>query len=206
MPPRMDRTGERGKNNFGSEIVISRYSLACDVDIHFPQYEWTAKNRQYKEFTSGTVKCPYERRIHGVGYLGEGDYLTHDKKDNLMEYQIWYAMLGKCYNEEYWDYKYYGALGFTVCEEWHCYQNFAEWYHTVYKNKKTKTTAMTHKLLNNEKVLSPQNCIIVPRKVIQQHREQWDGIDEVIHNISVGVGEELELITEEIIAEYQITY
>ena len=47
MRKTIDRTGERGVNNFGSEIVIVEYRNVHDIDVYFPQYDWTAKNKDY---------------------------------------------------------------------------------------------------------------------------------------------------------------
>ena len=74
MGKTIDRTGERGINNFGSEMVIVEYRGALDIDVYFPEYNWTAKGVQYGHFKEGNVKCPYEKRYYGIGYLGEGKY------------------------------------------------------------------------------------------------------------------------------------
>ena len=38
---KIDRTGEEGVNNFGSKMIIVRYRRNDDVDIYFPEYNWT---------------------------------------------------------------------------------------------------------------------------------------------------------------------
>lgn len=68
---RIDRTGEKNINNFGSEMVITEYRNKKDIDVYFSKYDWTAKNRQYNDFKVGNISCPYEKRTYGVGYLGE---------------------------------------------------------------------------------------------------------------------------------------
>lgn len=40
-------------------------------------------------------------------------------------YNTWRAMMRRCYNAKDKDYKRYGAIGITVCPEWHDYLNFA---------------------------------------------------------------------------------
>lgn len=39
-------------------------------------------------------------------------------------YSSWRNMLNRCYNPNVDNYIYYGALGITVCEEWHTFENF----------------------------------------------------------------------------------
>ena len=58
-----NRLGEERYNNFGSKMIICRYSKSKDIDIYFPDYNWVAKNRRYEDFVRGKVKCPYEPRI-----------------------------------------------------------------------------------------------------------------------------------------------
>ena len=46
----IDRTGEEGYNSFGSKIVIKEYRKRRDIDVYFPEYDWTAKHVQYNNF------------------------------------------------------------------------------------------------------------------------------------------------------------
>ena len=38
-----DRTGEVGYNTFGSKVIIKEYRTNRDIDVYFPEYDWTAK-------------------------------------------------------------------------------------------------------------------------------------------------------------------
>lgn len=40
---------------------------------------------------------------------------------------MWYGMLERCTNKNASNYKWYGAKGITVCDEWMTYKNFYEW-------------------------------------------------------------------------------
>lgn len=55
------RTGETAYNKFGSEMIIIDYKGCMDVDVYFPEYNWTFKNTRYNDFKKGSIKCPYER-------------------------------------------------------------------------------------------------------------------------------------------------
>ena len=72
----IDRTGEINYNKFGSKMIISEYRGALDIDVYFLDYNWVFKHAAYSSFKSGKIKCPYEPRYYGVGYLGEGKYRT----------------------------------------------------------------------------------------------------------------------------------
>lgn len=71
---RKNRIGEIGINNFGSKMIIVGYRTNRDIDVYFPEYDWTLKNKTYDNFKKGKIKCPYERNIYSIGYLGEGEY------------------------------------------------------------------------------------------------------------------------------------
>ena len=73
---KIDRTGEERLNTFGSKMIIKKYRKAIDIDVYFPEYDWIFEHATYQTFKNGTIKCPYERKIYGVGYLGEGKYKT----------------------------------------------------------------------------------------------------------------------------------
>ena len=82
----IDRTGEKSINNFGSEMIITEYRKYSDIDVYFPEYNWTYKGTRYSDFKNGNIKCPYERRYYGVGYLGEGKYKAKENGKDTAEY------------------------------------------------------------------------------------------------------------------------
>ena len=77
---KIDRTGEENVNTFGSKMVIKEYRNNRDIDVYFPEYNWTFEHAKYCAFKKGKVKCPYEKRYFGVGYLGEGKYKVSENR------------------------------------------------------------------------------------------------------------------------------
>ena len=59
----IDRIGEEKVNKFGSKMIIKEYRKYSDIDVYFPEYDWTFKYTRYDHFKNGTIKCPYEPRI-----------------------------------------------------------------------------------------------------------------------------------------------
>ena len=57
MRRKIDRTGEEGLNNFGSKMIIKEYRKCNDIDVYFPEYNWTFKHAEYKTFKNGNIKC-----------------------------------------------------------------------------------------------------------------------------------------------------
>ena len=134
---KIDRIGEINYNNFGSKMVIIEYRMRGDIDVYFPEYDWTAENVQYSNFKNGLIKCPYEKRYYNIGYLGEGKYKVKENGKNTKCYITWHSMLQRCYDTKYHNEKptYEDC---KVYDEWLCFQNFAKWYYNNYYEKKGK--------------------------------------------------------------------
>ena len=165
MIDRVDRIGEENVNNFGSKMLITRYKSCKDIDVYFPKYNWIAKNKEYKKFKKGEIKCPYERRTYGIGYLGEGEYKTKINGKNTKCYIAWKHMLERCYNPKYKE-KHPTYINCEVCEEWLCFQNFAEWfYNNYYEIDGEKMQLDKDILCKGNKIYSSENCIFVPEKI-----------------------------------------
>lgn len=165
MGSKIDRTGERRINNFGSKMIIVGYRMNRDIDVCFPEYNWTAKNVSYDNFKKGKISCPYERRVYGVAYIGEGKYKVSENCKNTKCYDAWHDMLKRCY-----DYKFHEKRptykNCEVCEEWLCFQNFAEWYYSNYYEIKNEIMCLDKDILNKgNKIYSPDNCVFVPHNI-----------------------------------------
>ena len=162
---KIDRTGEEGYNNFGSKMVIIGYRTNKDIDVYFPEYDYIMKNQQYNNFKTGNIKCPYERRYYGVGYLGEGKYKVKENGKITRVYSTWNSMLRRCYDHKLHK-KYPTYIGCTVCDEWLCFQNFAKWYYDNYYEIKGQKMALDKDILHKgNKIYSPDNCIFVPQTI-----------------------------------------
>lgn len=161
----IDRIGEKNINNFGSEMVIVDYRKAIDIDVYFPEYDWVAKNNTYQNFKKGEIKCPYERIVYGVGYIGEGKYKVSENGKLTRVYDTWHAMLRRCYDEKLHKRKptYKGC---TICEKWHNLQNFGVWYEENYYEIPGETMALDKDILfKHNKIYSPEICIFVPKTI-----------------------------------------
>lgn len=162
---KLDRTGEVGYNNFGSKMVIKEYRTNRDIDIYFPEYNWTIKHTYYQSFKNGQIKCPYEKRVYGVGYIGEGKYRMSENGKQTKCYKTWIHMLERCYDEKAIK-KRPRYEDCEVCNEWLCYQNFAEWYYKNYYEIKDEIMCLDKDILHKgNKIYSPDTCAFVPEKI-----------------------------------------
>lgn len=149
-------------NKFGSVMIMEKYRASNDIDIFFPEYNYTVEHVQYYSFKEGIIKCPYEPRVYGKGFLGEGPYKSKANNKDVEAYKIWYDMLKRCYDLKYQE-KRPTYVGCEVCDEWLNYQNFARWYEENYYEVQGQRMELDKDILiKGNKVYSPDNCIFVP--------------------------------------------
>lgn len=161
----IDKTGEKNINNFGSEMIIVDYRNNMDIDIYFPEYDWTAKGVQYVTFKNGKIKCPYERSVYRVGYLGKGEYKASKNGKNTRVYKTWSCMLKRCYDEKLHE-KEPTYINCEVCEEWHNFQNFAKWYYENYYEVESERMHLDKDILvKHNKIYSSETCVFVPQTI-----------------------------------------
>ena len=146
-------------------MIIINYRKAKDIDVYFPEYDWIAKRVQYSNFKEGNIKCPYERKVYGVGYLGEGKYKTRENGKATRVYSTWNSMLQRCYNEKCQE-KNPTYKNCSVTEEWYNFQNFAEWYYNNYYEIEGERMCLDKDILvKHNKIYSPDTCIFVPQTI-----------------------------------------
>ena len=162
---KLNRVGEEGINNFGSKMIITKYNAFNDMEVYFPKYDWKVKHVQYGNFKIGNVKCPYEPRTLGYGYIGEGKYASKENGKITKCYTVWHGMLVRCYDEKYQE-KYHTYIGCTVCDEWLNFQNFAEWYYNNYYEVKDGELHLDKDILKKgNKIYSPDTCVLIPEQI-----------------------------------------
>ena len=165
MSSKIDRIGETRINNFGSKMIIVGYRNTMDIDVYFPEYNWTYKGTTYSNFKIGLIKCPYEKRYYGVGYLGEGKHKSRENGKDTRVYKTWKNMLQRCYDSKFHE-KQPTYKNCKVCDEWLNFQNFAEWYENNYYTVEGETMCLDKDILyKGNKIYSPENCIFVPKKI-----------------------------------------
>ena len=69
-------------------------------------------------------------------------------------YHTWNGMVQRCTNPKSKNYKYYGARGITVCEEWLDVSNFVAWCDVTFPN----IEGYTLDRIDVNKGYSPENC------------------------------------------------
>lgn len=88
---------------------------------------------------------------------------------NIDIYNVYCKMIGRCYNHTNNVFKYYGALGVTVCDEWKIdYQKFLDW---ALENGYKKGLFLDKDIKGNGKLYSPETCSFVTRSENNNHKK-----------------------------------
>ena len=151
--------GTRYKSNGFGYYEVVEYISSMEVKIRFVDtgYEKISRSSNVRK---GDIRDNLMPIVKGVGYLGDGPYKS--KKDNktLPEYDCWKTMLERCYpSNDFYKNHYKTYSDCNVCEEWHDFQNFAEWYHKTHPKDGNVWQLDKDKLAKNGvKLYSPDTC------------------------------------------------
>ena len=165
MRKKIDRTGEEKYNNFGSKIIIKEYRNNKDIDVYFPEYDWTLEHTQYINCKNGNVKCSYEKRYFGVGYLGEGKYKIWENGKHTDDFNIWYDMLRRCYDSNF--HKEHPTYKVCSVEDYLLnFQHMCEWLEINYYEVPGEVMCLDKDILcKGNKIYSRNTCIFVPNRI-----------------------------------------
>lgn len=98
-------------------------------------------------------------KVHGVGTNSRDTYKARENGKITPAYNKWDSMMGRCYSEKAHK-KRKNYKGCHVCEEWHEFQVFAEWY---YDNCPDHSYCLDKDIMvKGNKTYSPETCCFVP--------------------------------------------
>lgn len=147
--------------NEGCEVTVVDYKNAFKVTIEFQYPSEYKKVVRADHLKVGSIKNPYLPRVYGVGYIGEGEYLAKENRENTSAYAAWHGIMQRCYDPKM-QAKSPTYKGCTVDPEWHNFQVFAEWFYGQ-KHYKAGFEVDKDLLVEGNKVYSPSSCCLVPK-------------------------------------------
>lgn len=166
-----DYVGKVFQDRFGNDFIVEgiaerdKYS-AARYKIRFLKsgYETVASGSQILGTGHSHVMDKLSPSVFGVGILG-----YTNGKDNPKIFDIWRAMIARCYNPKNPSYKNYGAKGVTVCERWKRYDYFLEDIVKLPGYDKEmidvgKLTIDKDIIDRNQMTYSPETCCFVSRE------------------------------------------
>lgn len=120
---------------------------------------------------SGGVKDPYATTVCGIGCVGILDNELQERYTQRT-YNLWAAMLDRCYNPSNKNYVNYGAQGVRVADRWLMFENFLRdlpripGYFEYIKNPSNFALDKDYKqqgIPKNQKVYSVETCIFIDK-------------------------------------------
>ena len=129
--------------------------------IMFP--DGNTKIVEQSSLSKGRVKNPNHKSVFNVGYIGYGTYKTSLDGNKTECYIIWVNMLLRCYSDKFLS-KHPSYKGTTVAEEWHNFQNFAEWFHK-HSNYKLGLELDKDLLVEGNKEYNNISCRFIPKEL-----------------------------------------
>jgi len=136
------------------------------VDVKFLDTGSIKKNVFVSHVKMGVIRDMYSKTVCGVGFIGEGKYSVMSSTNvKSPAYNCWMDMMKRCYarkdSRRDATYKEFSA---SVCEEWHNFQNFAEWF---YDNTYRKSGWQLDKdfIQKGNVEYSPESCCFLPGKI-----------------------------------------
>ena len=145
--------------NSCGKIVIKSGPANRLYDIEFIDTGYK-RRAKLSDIKLGRVKDKLKPVVFGVGFIGGDKHKAKNGKTNTKKYNAWSGMLERCYcpktQARQPTYK-----GVTVCDDWHDYQVFSEWYEENYiegchLDKDIK--------IDGNKIYSPSTCLFVTPK------------------------------------------
>lgn len=155
-----DYVGKVFKTNKGGDCVVLKYNNSNDVIVKFIDDREFTTSARLVSLRKGNVKNFLSPTLFGVGYLGAGKYVSSVNGVKTLAYVQWHGMMRRGYCPKLKS-KHLSYVGVEVCEEWHNFQVFAEWYvnHRFYGLGYHLDKDL---LVKGNKVYSPDTCCLIP--------------------------------------------
>jgi hypothetical protein len=159
----IDMVGKGYINSYGTSFIIVEYVTHKNVTVQFQDKNKCIVKTRMHNIRLGSVPNPYDNTVIGVGCIGRGKYLPTDGRKATIAYEHWRGMLLRCYCNKTQD-KFPTYKGFSVCDEWLIYQNFADWF---YCQEFYECGYQLDKdiLKGKFKVYSAETCCMIPREI-----------------------------------------
>ena len=118
-------------------------------------------NKRISQSKKGVERKDLKRKIYGFGVC-DVEYSVFFEDGSIMpSYNVWHDMLRRCYSEKLHK-KEPAYIGCSVCDEWHRFSTFKDWFDANYIDGCYLDKDI---LVKGNKVYSPQTCCFVPREI-----------------------------------------
>ena len=166
MRPHKNRPeiGSLYKTNQGCTVEVLDYTHYSKVLVKFLDDVGHERLVSKKELLNGRVKNPFHPEVRGVGFFGVGPHIGKIGQGSSVsskEYVHWTSMLTRSYADYYHE-RFPTYIGCSVDEQWHNYQEFAEWCQWQTGFKDEGSVLDKDLLVSGNKVYGPETCVFLP--------------------------------------------
>lgn len=158
IPPDMVQGTIHKTNNCGN-LKVLLYRSEKNVEVVFLETNGK-RTASSGDIRSGSVKDYYKRTVHGVGYVGNGRFKPTINGKISKCYIKWSSMIARCYDEKTQE-KRPTYKGCIVVDEWHNFQNFAEWYYSNKPEDSDDIHLDKDIKIEGNKTYGPEFCLLV---------------------------------------------
>jgi hypothetical protein len=155
--------GQTYTSSKGLDFVVKEVNSATNIVVRFLEpFQYTTKTTAYS-IRKRIISNPMEKTIAGIGFIGVGKYSSSRTNIGNSMFERWYSIFRRVHLEtsSLGNKSYHDA---SICEEWHNFQNFAQW--MVDQNLQDKSWHLDKDLLvKGNKTYGPDTCIFLPGEV-----------------------------------------
>lgn len=155
LPDYIDIGTIHKSNNCGDIQILKKHS-AGRVLVRFLSTGYESDFR-FEDVRNGTINDPFNRSVHGVGFIGVGNYKPCKYKN---AHKSWSRMMERCYSEN-WQRNKPTYKGCYVLDEWHNFQSFAKWHEENYPKDGSPYQLDKDIKVDGNKVYGPDFCMYV---------------------------------------------
>lgn len=175
IPGTIHQTNKNGK------LKIMIYTDNLNVTVKFIDTGCVVSTSSGR-IRRGQAKDPLNPSVCNIGFIGIGKYSSTIDGKSTASYEVWSSMIRRCYSTKSQE-KHPTYKGCSVCNEWHNFQNFSEWFEFNYSaglhiDKDIK--------IKGNKIYSPETCIFVTQSINTVHARAKEYIlnnpsGEIVH-------------------------
>lgn len=156
------------ENNMGFKFKLIKYHNPRSADIM-----WECGNISYNvipaNIKNGGIYYPNTKSVVNVGYFGFGKYKPNKggqgSNYNERVYASWQRMIRRCYDaREQKKPSHKAYVNVKVCDEWHNFQNFAEWAEDK-EDKFISGWELDKDMFGTGLIYSPDTCTLLPEEI-----------------------------------------
>lgn len=155
MKPLHNSVGRVFSSSNCGDFTVEEYVNSANVTVRFLDTGGLKKTK-YCHVLSGGVRDDMMPVHYGVGFIGSGIHRSKVAGKKTTCYLKWAAMLQRCYSGRSPTY-----ADCFVCDEWHNFQNFADWFYENYPKDGHDYHLDKDIKVNGNKVYSPDACMFV---------------------------------------------